>query len=66
MPVALELVDTWNETDGASADGLRSTEWIAGKMMELKPDEPDPLWTLLKTYIHVPGISKRPAPLWTV
>lgn len=53
--VALDLVDTWNETNGTSADGLRSTEWIAEKMMELKPDEPDPLWTLLKTYIHAPG-----------
>lgn len=53
--VAIELVDTWNDTNGTSADGLRSTEWIAEKMMELKPDEPDPLWTLLKTYIHAPG-----------
>lgn len=53
--VAIELVDTWNDTNGTSADGLHSTEWIAEKMMELKPDEPDPLWTLLKTYIHAPG-----------
>lgn len=61
--VALDLVDTWNETNGTSADGLHSTEWIAEKMMELKPDEPDPLWTLLKTYIHAPGHLKETSAL---